>query len=54
MMKSFFKKLASVLAVAMVVSLAAPAAQTAAAAEAKEFTYKHTPSYSATVKTVRA
>ena len=52
MMKSFFKKLASVLALAMVVSLAAPAAQTAAAAEAKEFTYKHTPSYSATVKTV--
>ena len=51
MMKSFFKKLAVVLAMAMVVSLAAPAA-TASAADAKEFTYKHTPSYSSTVTTV--
>ncbi|MBP3569515.1 MAG: hypothetical protein J6K04_10160 [Lachnospiraceae bacterium] len=52
MMKSFFKKLASVLALAMVVSLAAPAAQTAAAAEAKEFTYKYQTGIGADVKTV--
>ena len=52
MMKSFFKKLASVLALAMVVSLAAPAAQTAAAAEAKEFTYKYQTGIGAAVKTV--
>ena len=39
-MKSFFKKLAFVMALAMVVSLAAPAAQ-ASAAEKKEFTYAY-------------
>ena len=51
MMKSFFKKLAVVLAMAMVVSLAAPAA-TASAAEAKEFTYKYQNGLGTAVKTV--
>lgn len=40
MMKSFFKKLAFMMALAMVISLAAPAAQ-ASAAEAKKFTYAY-------------
>ena len=51
MMKSFFKKLAVVLAMAMVVSLAAPAA-VASAADTKDFTYMYQTGVGTAVKTV--